>query len=178
MDFNDLPEKNTLTEDEVNNFIIYQTTNEQNIAFKTRLAVFGKFFINTKILDNIKQTVESFKDELDAYIEKLPPKEYVDSRYLLKEQSNFYRGRLLTESRLKEELGNYCTKERVDNDIEICKQHSRSVATSLANNLASIAATAKTSNANTNASIENASTISEAIGEISLEPEEEEPIGD
>ena len=172
-EFKNLPLKTSISKESGCNMMTFKELNDKNVSFSSPLDVFSNFYINVGLLDRIRQSINEFRVELDAMSLMRPDKESIDNTYLEKKDANYQKSILLTEERLKSLLEKYCNKMKIDIDIENCKTHSRSTATSLANYLGIIVATSKQAVTNNGLMYEDAinnrdqlASISEAIGNI------------
>ena len=168
MDFNNLPEKRNIVEGETLLMALYKNVDGRKIAFKVPVSVFKSFYLNNSALDEISTRMESFRKEIEDIVKTIKDKEYIDAGYMTKEDAEYYRKKLLTADKLNSLLGDYCTREKIELDIQNCEEHARAVATAIGNNLALIASQTKTNAAMMQTTVNNSADITEAINNIEL----------
>lgn len=159
----------TLTEiPNENSFLmsVLKRVNDQKISYRIPLKTLEQFYINTDLIDQIKYSIDQFRQDLENLDHGAATKEFVEQNFLEKKDANYAKSHLLTEARMNALLSQYCNEKRVDIDVEYCNANARSVATSIANYLAMIAATVKTANAANMYGDDQTSMIADVISEL------------
>lgn len=177
IDFNELATKETLTQDNSLHMIVFKQVNDKQISFRIPLNIFEKFYLNVTIVGEIKNYINTYRENLKTLVSKIALKSDIENIYLEKKDATYEKSKLLTEEKMKTLLNDYCNEIKIDTDLEAVEASARATATSLGNYFAIIASIEKQTRSENSYTEGVANKFLEKMDELSEGGEESEEEG-
>lgn len=153
LNMDDLPE---IQDTELESNVFFMTmkpfVGESKLSFKADLNLLSNYYLMTSELTDIETAIMDFRKEIEKSFQGFETEEYFsENGYMLKEDANNMRKKLMRQETLENILGEYLKPNQLSVDLKEVDENSYSLVNSYIASMVSPAATVKTSLAEINA---------------------------